>query len=66
MRSTTVRITKCDKPLAWYADLIGQTFKVYRLPSPSSYVLQEDYDRQWAYVWRRIDFEDCVEVEEET
>lgn len=66
MRACTVRITKCDRPLAWYAKHIGREFAVYadRLTSHNDYVLKEDYDRVGGTYWRHIELEDAVEVEE--
>ena len=68
MRACTVRITKCDEPLAWYADSIGETFKVYARGRHSPFfLLKKDYDEGKGYpAWRFIRREDCVEVEEET
>jgi len=60
MRSTTVRITKCDKPLAWYSDKIGQEFEVYQALH-DSYLLKADYD-QGTHPWRCIARENAVEV----
>lgn len=73
MRSTTVRITKCDEPTRWYANEIGRTFKVSNpillrnIPGGPRvvYTLKEDL-RKDVTKMRFIRSEDCEEVEEET
>ena len=62
MRSCTVRITKCDEPLAWYADKVGEVFEVYYVIH--KYMTKESYDND--HYWKFIYFNDCEEVGEET
>lgn len=57
MLIVTVEIIKCDEPQAWYANLIGESFRCY--VGSHDYILKEDYDRGFAYPWCHIDFYDA-------
>lgn len=63
MNKVTVKITKSTSPLAWYANLIGETFEVY--DGWRDYTVVEDYDRRHGPVWRHINKGDCTEVKNE-
>lgn len=62
METLLVKITSCKEPLAWYADLIGEVFKVY--DRGSDYVLCEDYDRGYSTLWRHINKDECLTVQQ--
>jgi len=61
MRTLFVKITEpSEHPQCWYYNRVGEVFQVYEWAK--DYVLKEDYDKGYKFMWRHIDKEDCVEV----
>ena len=60
MKECKVRILKASPPYAWYKDMVGEVFIVYR--DRKDFVLKEDRDSR-STMWRHIVFEDCEVIE---